>query len=294
MLAELSNEIEDYLKRYIPDIDPKKYARNFGIGGDCRYNKINTKTLEMANSALSVSTNAGVLLNKYLLISLLKGFYVDNRVCKIPASIVELYQRDIKRIEMQLQQLDAEFYHLDNDAFLKDLAILSHRLIPVGAEYVFPYSGVPRSIIFKGGFLQLGKGLKAYIESGGFYPFLELHAHVLNLKDFNPDGWRATYLRIAELLELNSDFKGVTSSSWFLDPELKNISPHLAYLREFPEEHGATILFSSYDKHGESGALEKSDKRRRLYESDEYKPAIYTRIWPRKKIIDWKNTEISS
>lgn len=274
-------------------ISPHAYASHFKIGRQGSYGALNPELRAEEASIAAVSPKVCLLYNQYLLVALLDGFKVPDGNFRVPESVAALYERDLERMERQLAEREPEFFRLHNDAFLKDLAILRHQLIPVGAEYAFPKSGVPRSLLFKAGAAQFCKGLwSCAIQSRGFSPFLELHAHILALEDFNPEGWRQTYTRLAELLEANPHFRGVTSSSWFLDPALEVVSPHLAYLREEPEQHGATILFSSWDKKGESGALAKSSTRRHLFETGKYTPAIYTRIWPRKKLISWKNQQL--
>jgi hypothetical protein len=270
---------------------PEDYAHRFQIVGEGTYSTLSRETT--AGEALIKNAAEPIyeLYNKFLTLRLLEAFDVHAGNCRLPSSIANLYERDLFRIESQMEQLPSNFYRLSNDAFLKDLAILSHKLIPVGAEYVTLDSGVPRSLLLKRGYAQFQKGIIACIfQAGGFKPFFELHAHILSLDDFNPSGWQATYVRLAELLELNPQYRGITSSSWFLDPALEKISPHLAYLRAVPEENGATLLFSAVDRLGKSGALAKSRSRQRLYHAGQYIPAIYTRIWPRKRLIAWKNT----
>lgn len=270
-------------------LKPEDYAQNFRIDGRGSYSAINKKTVEDEWKMQKAAGDIAKSYNKYLTLALLESFEVGAGSCHLPASIAELYARDLTRIESQTNHLPSSFYRLNNDSFVKDLAILSHKLIPVGSEYVVPNSCVPRSILFRKGIAQFRDGVIACLfEAGGFAPYFELHAHKLSLEDFNPDGWQASYARLAELLVLNPEYCGVTSSSWFLDPQLEQVSPHLAYLRTVPEQNGATLLFSRLDSKGGSGALAKSRSRRRLYDLGVYTPAVYTRVWPRSKLIDWQ------
>lgn len=268
---------------------PEEYVGSFGIIGRGDYGRLNPGLHASEAQFQDGGANLVALFNRYLALSLLHTFDPLAGSCRLPASVVLLYERDLVRIERQLDEQPDEFYRLGNDAFVKDLAILSHRLIPVGAEYALPESGVPRSLLFRRGPAQFFRCLRVCMfQCGGFSPYFELHAHVLALEDFNPDGWLDTYMCLAELLELNPAYKGITSSSWFLDPALARVSPRLSYLQEIPSAHGATLLFSGYDASGETGALARSVSRRRLYEKGEYVPAIYTRVWPRKELIGWR------
>jgi hypothetical protein len=268
-------------------VGPREYAQCYSAssGG---YGHLASKILAAETHVQSVSKELVFLFNQYLVATLLGNFRLDDSCLELPESIARLYPGELQRIAQQLEDTNLEFYQLGNDVLLKDLAILSHRLVPVGAEFVCPGSGVPRSLIFKRGFGQFCGGIRAcLVQAGGFKPYFELHAHTLSLGDFNPEGWLKTYARTAELLEFNPEYLGVISTSWFLDPALSSISPHLAYLRAVPMENGATMLFAGYDSAGTSGALATSSSRRRLFESGRYTPALYTRIWPRSKLIGW-------
>ena len=269
------------------------YTSFYGLKSTASYGDLDTKILAREKYINEVSDRLAGLFNQYLLLTLLRDFDIQGSDFSLSSVIKKKYQHELDRIESQLDEFGHNFYQLSNDKFLKDLAILSHRLIPMGAEFVVPYSGVPRTLILKQGFIQFCKGFWACIVcSGGFYPYLELHAHTLSMGEFNPEGWLQTYINLAEFLEENPAFRGVVSSSWFLDPALDQISPHLLYLRKIPEENGATILFNCWDYDGKSGALDKSESRRRLFESEDYRPAVYTRIWPRKKLLSFKNKKL--
>ncbi len=299
--VEVANDVLEGVSRKRADIlaqiailgqqlDPDRYVDDFSFSGSAGYGNIKHQAIIRERELEASGDKVRLLYNQYLVVSLLEDFDPAAGHCLLPDSVAALYPRELKRIMSQLDTCESRFFRFECDAFVKDLSILKHRLIPVGAEYADPYSGVPRSLLFKGGARQLYKGIRAcLVQAGGFWPFLELHAHILALEDFNPAGWRKTYVRLAELLELNPRFRGVTSSSWFLDPALEGISPHLSYLRREPEAQGATILFSSIDREGKSGALAKSSSRRRLFNEGRYIPTVYTRVWPRSELIAWKS-----
>lgn len=218
---------------------------------------------------------------------LVAEFCPDKALIRLPPKVRELYQRELSRIRAQLDTFGLEYYDLDNDPFVKDYALLTHRFIPIGAEFAVPFSGLPRRTLFRGDLRHCCRGIRSIVRCGGVRPFFSLHAHPLALDDFNPQGWELSYHRLAELLELNPVIKGVTSASWFLDPQLKTISPRLAYLRDLPERNGAAFFFVEYDHEGSSGALAKSATRKRLFRQGAYVPAIYMRVWARTDILQW-------
>jgi hypothetical protein len=206
---------------------------------------------------------------------------------RLPASIEALYPAQLERILAAVSDCKS-IIDLGTDPWRKNLLILSGGLIPVGAEFADPSSGIPRSTLLRGGIGQsLRLAATIALETHGFRPCLELHAHPESLEDFNVEGWEATYHRLAELMAENPQFKAVIASSWFRDPALAAISPRLGYLREFPCRHGASLYVTGRDEQGTSGALARSPTRRRLFECGQYVPTIHLMVWPRSALLAW-------
>ncbi len=209
------------------------------------------------------------------------------RSVELPRSVLPLYAREFRRILKAIHH-DTKDIDLSDDRWRKNLAILQGRLIPVGAEFADIGSGLPRSTLLRDSFVQRLRVLRCVMtQTHGFKPMLELHAHPDSLDDFNPDGWLASYRRLAEILALNSTYKGVIASSWFRDPVLSRISPRLSYLRDYPQAHGALMVKIGMDEDGRSGALARSPTRRALFEQGRYVPTIYLMIWPRETMLAW-------
>jgi hypothetical protein len=93
------------------------------------------------------------------------------------------------------------------------------------------------------------------------------------------------YLRIAELMKLNTRIKGFYRRSWFLDPKLEDISPRLGYLIKVPLQNGAKLFAAGSTKEDLKYALAVSRTRRRLYEEGKYLPTGHAYIWPRKEFL---------
>ena len=128
----------------------------------------------------------------------------------IPESVAELLLVESRRIRSGLDTLEPTFFDPANDAYLKDLAILLLTLLPCGAEYVQVQAGIPRSLLWRAGLWQGIRGLGFFaLRAGGFQPYLSLHMDVRFREEFNPEGWRRTYLRIADVLRARPDLKGV-------------------------------------------------------------------------------------
>lgn len=205
----------------------------------------------------------------------------------LPASVLALYPRQFERLLTALQD-PARPFDMREDRWRKDFALLTGRLVPVGAEFADPWSGIPRRCLLRGSLPQRLALLATVVrDTRGLRPLLELHAHPDSLEDFNPEGWRATYHRLAELLLANPGYRGVMASSWFRDPRLAAISPRLGYLREYPLRHGAKLFWTGRDGAGTSGALARSPTRQRLFAEGKYVPDIHLMVWPRDALLEW-------
>lgn len=237
-------------------------------------------------SATSRAPNLGDLSSRLQIAELAAELAPERWRVLLPDSVHPLLQREIVRI---LAALDCPTSAVDlsDDRWKKNRRILTGKLIPVGAEFAAPASGIPRRTLLTGGLTQGFKLLQTLVSTGGFRPLFELHAHPDSLDHFNPDGWRATYHRLAELLLLNPEYRGVMASSWFRDPALKAISPKLSYLRDYPERHGASMFLAGVDTEGSSGALARSPTRQRMFCEGTYVPRIYMMIWPRQALLHW-------
>ena len=76
--------------------------------------------------------------------------------------------------------------------------------------------------------------LIAWVQTGGWRPWLETHTEARDLSDFNEAGWERNWAAAAALLKTRPELAGVIGSSWFFDPPLEAISPRLTYLRTTP------------------------------------------------------------
>lgn len=211
---------------------------------------------------------------------------------KYSRSVEDCFDKSFKRILRTIEDPDYDRYCKPNDILLKDLAICRQKMFPAGAQVVEPESGFHRALLFRGGPGQFARMAWLLLTSFGNKPFYQIHTHLSELEDFNPDGWDACYVRIAEMLELHPEIKGMWGGSWFYDPALESISPKLVYLRRRPQENGAAVFYSSVNIDG--GALSKSKTRQDLYERGEYLPKAYALIWPRRQMIKWARKYKSS
>jgi hypothetical protein len=207
---------------------------------------------------------------------------------QLPSSIRDLLDAQVRRIERESADENVDHFRVDDDFFLKDLALVTGCLLPVGAELVQPHSGIPRSILWQGNIRQFLAGTSYFLaQRRGFVGYCALHLDNRQLQHFNPEGWRQTYLRIAELLELNPAITGVFGSAWFYDPVVADISPHLAYLRTVREAGGARNFRGDSASYVTNAAVAKSRRRAALYREGKYHPTAYYLVWHRRELLRW-------
>lgn len=106
-------------------------------------------------------------------------------------------------------------------------------------------------------------------------------------EEFNEEGWRRVYLAVAELCERDPTVRGLVASSWFYDPSIVRVSPHLAYLQQEPLDGGAFRFEAGSAPIHVERATRTSKSRKALYDAGQYLPSAYTIVWPRSAIIDW-------
>ncbi|PWG61694.1 hypothetical protein [Sediminicurvatus halobius] len=206
----------------------------------------------------------------------------------VPPCVQTLLRREALRISGRLESEPLQPLSPDDDLYLKDLALCRLKLLPVGAELVERDAGIPRSLLWRGGARQLLRGAPFFaFVTRGFRPFFTLHMDPRRLEEFSPAGWERTYHRIAALLKRHPEVKGVFGTAWFYDPAVARISPHLAYLRELRERHGAMSFRYGPTESARRNATATSRTRRRLMEDGRYEPTSYYVVWPRRALIDW-------
>lgn len=214
----------------------------------------------------------------------------------LPEDIVLLFEQNFLRIVRAIESTAGEpnLYRYPLSPFCKDLAICALRLIPTGVAKVHA-SRLPRSMFFAGG-LRSGLDALLYVlrDSRGLGPYYYAHVHSQDeqaMKEFDRQGWVASFLRQAELLRRNPNVKGHMGVGWLADPALSRISPRLAYLRDIPVAHGAgSFCLGRCGADGIRDATVKSPTRRRLYEQGDYVPMDYVTVWPRTEMIAWADS----
>jgi hypothetical protein len=277
------------IARYIESIEEYPKISNYGY--------VSQDVKDLCNGIVKASNKQMLdLYHQLVLVNLILKAQHKIRKMTLPEDMKTLYDSNFGRIMKEIESRDyTGSYAYTHDKFLKDLAVSSLRMIPAGAQKIH-LSGISRRFLLKKGVSQFVNGIIYMVfELGGFYPLYEMHSEIRDpeLKaEFNEDGWVKFYMRVADLLKMQPDVKGVFSCSWYFDPELERISPRLVYLRRIVTDNGGKLFYLGSNSESIEDATLKSPTRRRAYEENKYVPTAYLLIWSRKKLISWADRRI--
>ena len=279
----ITHPVESYVQRL--DLYEKQQGYHFvpaEIGRQCEMigAKSGLRTLEFYH--------------KLLLVSLIESYDERQKRCRIPHSIKQIIPPEFDRILTAMEQAEDGFYLHGNDLFAKDLGLCRLKLLPCGSEVVDLWSGIPRSTLLRGNVSQLVWVAMFLSRLGGFKPFYESHWDRRLVRRFTAKEYDLCYVRIADLLRLNPDVKGMFGSSWWFDPQLKDIAPELLFLRRTPVENGARIFQLGPDAGAIRDAVQFSKKRKALYESGKFTPCRYMLVWARADMLTWADRFVIS
>lgn len=92
----------------------------------------------------------------------------------------------------------------------------------------------------------------------------------------------------AQFFRANPSYGGMFGPGWLADPQVGEVSPHLAIVRQMLVDGGATIvpLGSTHPETIEQ-ATSTSRTRRRRYEEGSWTPRHYLVRWPRENFLRW-------
>lgn len=163
----------------------------------------------------------------------------------------------------------------------------------LGRHQVFGvYSGeirrLPRLVSLRGLLSTPGRMSRYLFEAGLGAPVMQVHLPKLTHRRFDGSANSQAHQWIARALSESEGISAVfNGGSWFLDPNLAEISPHLRHLSEFASGHGAMLIPLGTNANAIDDATFKSARRRQLFEQGRYTPRRFARVWPRKGVLDW-------
>lgn len=237
----------------------------------------------------ALSPEESGLLAKHIVASRLEALPANLTTWALPPGIVLQYIDAVRYMTQSIvSQGDAEYGDVRSSYFDRDLRLTSGLSLPLGAQIIDLRVWAPRTLYRNKGFAEnLRCLLFVKLRLRGLGPLVRIHADSRMAGSFNEEGRIACFLQIAQLMALMPDIRGFIGTSWYYDPQVKTISPKLAYLSHIPMENGAFLrVDGSGDIHTQR-ALERSPTRRRLFEEGKYKPVCATMIWTREKLMGW-------
>jgi hypothetical protein len=200
----------------------------------------------------------------------------------LPDSILNLYPKGYEQLANRLRNPAADYIFPDQ-YMIKDLRFVLGLGVPGGAGILEIRSRPGRRIMP----YMLFRDPALYLKSNGKIPVARFYLDPRDLGEFNEKGMYAYYQRLADLIIHFPDLYGYTCKSWFLDPALSKISPHLNFLIQIPIENGAKLFSGPASQKDIDRALQTSKTRRKLYAEGAYNPKAYTILWRRNDITAW-------
>jgi hypothetical protein len=214
----------------------------------------------------------------------LDSIWADRR---LTPELLELVPGAASRLLVQLSGPADPDYVFPGDYFVKDLRFVAGLTVPGGAEVLDLRSKPGLRVL-----LQLLRRqpvslhLRALLSASRSDPWFRIHTEKRYLRHFHEAGWDAFYRRVAGLLVLHPEVHGVVGTAWFFDPQLDEVSPRLAYLRN-PLARGAFLVAGRTSQFDIVSATTNSEARKQLYEQGRYVPVPHTLVWPRQALLAW-------
>jgi hypothetical protein len=297
---------------YLSELRKRDYYSHYEIFSSALNQMLESIMLNHGQDALA-------LFHKLALSRLIIDFISRTDNINLPETLWPFYASWFARINSDFST-QPNFYYDLNKIFWplrKDLCVCSGRAIPVGGAWVVENRFIPRQKIIKRA-RRLSKGGRTNDHRGSgwtlpkpalrtfaiykiirsiFYRakrLLEdydlcfvLHTVERDIINFNEEQMNLAYKNIVELLKRDKRVWGVFRSSWFLDPALHKISPHMAYLSSVPQANGAELYCEGPCSGNEiKKATQLSPQRSQMYQQGSYKPQRYFYFWPRQAVID--------
>lgn len=250
------------------------------------YHFLARKFVSEIDSTLEPSGTDFQAFSHCLLLKTAWKYFESEKYVPMPSSISQRLVTELNRVLDAIERQQAN-YNLSSDIFVKDLMCFTGRLVPCGMYVVDLFGGFPRSDLLKSPPRTLPSNLWFFMRAGGFRRYAQVHVHEPTLGEFSEHGRDQCFRMLAELLAKDENLLGVMGSSWYYDPAVAEISPHLAYLSRDPAKNGARLFPLGATESAMADPFVRSTRRRTAFESGHYIPTQYAMIWPKKPLFRW-------
>jgi len=212
----------------------------------------------------------------------------------VPDAVKVLIEREYQRIEKDFETASDEHYDLGRHDMRCDFRIVGFGRLPMGTGDI-EVGGVPRHLLWSGGAAQAWWTAALLTRAGGREPFYVAHfTHRIGratfVRAFNLETLAQSHLNVAGCMRMNPHIRGFLATSWWYDPQLARVAPHLNFLREGSLSHGAVLLRSGATAGARKLALTRSKTRQQAFDAGEYVPTNYSVVWPRETLIAWADS----
>jgi len=181
-------------------------------------------------------------------------------------------------------------YDIDGPRYTEMAELATLRHFPAG-QHDWWVDGLPRSWLLRVHPLALPGLLGMLRRIGGFGPLARLHINHWRpnqLMMLEGEAERS-YHRIARSLALQPEIRGLMGTSWFYAPDVRQASPHLAWMRDFFAGRGA-FLGEMERASAARGFLTGSAKRREMFEAGRFHPRTTLVLWARDDLLAWADS----
>jgi hypothetical protein len=207
----------------------------------------------------------------------------------VPDEVKANFRTEFERIEKETSTATDEHYDLERHGMRCDFRIAGFGRIPMRFGHI-EVGGVPRRHLIRGGVAQALSLGSLLASVGGHAPFYVSHfTHTISPLAFlllaSPERVVEGLRTVGECLKLNPHIRGLLATSWWYDPQLTQVAPHLAYLRETSVAHGALLVRAGRTDGAVKMALANSPQRQRLYDEGRYFPESYALVWSRQSLL---------
>ena len=244
---------------------------------------VDAKFREVATACGSAQQNA---ISRLLIARLGQALPVRFRNLPLTERVRYHCARAVERLLTFLES-NPENYCYPNELFVKDLRFVLGRAIPAGAAILELHSRMGGSVLAS----YMRRRPVAALRAGGNPACFRLYLDPRYLDEFNADGFVRYYEDAADMIALYPEAAVFTCRSWFMDPQLRGISPHLTNLFEVPRAANAYFLMHKATVTDRERALRTSATRRRLHQEGTYKPRSASVVWPREAMLAWRNSK---
>ena len=172
--------------------------------------------------------------------------------------------------------------------FLEMAQFVTLERYPAG-QHDWEVTGLARSWLAKARLMELPRLLAGLAcKTHGFAPLARIHLNAWRANPLLilPREAERSYFRIAQSLPLQPQLKGLMAYSWFYSTAVRDVSPHLCWLRDFFAAHGA-IIAEMERAPPDYGFMIGSARRRALYQEGRFRPRLTLILWPRKDMLAW-------